>query len=82
MVTTTVRIDSATHARLMELSEASGATLIDTIREAAEALRRQRFARRVARRVADEFATLQQDPTAWSDYLTEAEQTAVADGLR
>ena len=37
MVTTTVRIDSATHARLMELSEASGATLIDTIREAAEA---------------------------------------------
>ena len=78
MVTTTVRIDSATHARLMELSEASGATLIDTIREAAEALRRQRF----ARRVADELATLQQDPAAWSDYLTEAEQTAVADGLR
>ena len=44
MATTTIRVDTNTHARLIELSESSGATLMDTVSAAAEALRRQRFA--------------------------------------
>ena len=77
MATTTIRIDTDTHARLVELSDAAGASLIDTVRDAAEALRRQRF----ARRVAAEIAELRRDPEAWASYLTEAESTSVPDGL-
>ena len=78
MATTTIRVDTETHARLIELSEDSGATLMETVRDAAEALRRRRF----AETVADELAALQSDPEAWADYLEEAESTSVADGLR
>lgn len=75
--TTTIRVDRDTHARLVEISAASGASMVDTVREAVEALRRQRFARTVAGQVE----TLRSDPTAWSDYLAEAESTSVRDGL-
>jgi predicted DNA-binding protein len=77
MNTTTIRVDAHTHARLQELSRDSGRTLIETVREAAEALRRQRF----ARQVAVELAELQRDPTAWGEYLAEAEATSVVDGI-
>lgn len=75
--TTTVRVDLATHARLVELSARSGASLQDTVREATEALRRQRF----AREVSEQLAALRRDPAAWTDYLAEAEQTVVPDGV-
>lgn len=77
MATTTIRVDSETHARLLELSESSGDTLMATVREAAEALRRQRF----GFKVAGELAKLRSDPQAWSDYLSDAEATHVTDGL-
>jgi hypothetical protein len=77
MATTTIRVDTDTHARLIELSKASGASLMETVRDAAEALRRQRF----ARQVAGELAELQRNPEAWADYLAEAEETSVADGI-
>ncbi len=77
MATTTIRVDTETHARLVELSNASGATLVDTVRDAAEALRRQRF----ARQVAVELAGLRQDSEAWTAYLADAESTSVTDGL-
>lgn len=77
MATTTIRVDADTHARLVEMSRASGASLMETVRDAAEALRRQRF----ARRVADEYAELQRHPEAWTDYLADAEQTSVSDGI-
>ena len=48
MGTTTVRIDRETHARLVRMSELAGVSLGAIIREAAEALSRQRFALRVA----------------------------------
>jgi len=48
MGTTTIRVDTETHARLIELSESTGSSLMATVRAAAEALRRQRFARQVA----------------------------------
>ena len=77
MGTTTIRVDSDTHARLRELSESSGNSLIDTVREAAEALHRQRF----AHQAAAELSRLRDDPEAWSSYLAEADTTSVADGL-
>ena len=77
MATTTIRIDTDTHARLVELSDAADASLIDTVRDAVEALRRQRF----AHRVTAEIAKLRNDPEVWASYLTEAESTSVSDGL-
>ena len=74
--TTTIRVDSRTHARLLELSRSADMSLIDTVRAAAEALRRERF----ARRVAGEVAALRAEADAWEDYLTEAESTEVSDG--
>ncbi len=76
MATTTIRVDEATHAQLLDLSKATGASLIDTVREAAEALRRQRF----AHQVADELADLRNDAEAWERYVAQADD-AVGDGL-
>ncbi len=45
--------------------------------DAAEALCRERY----ARRVRAEFAALRADPQAWQAYLSEADLTAVADGV-
>ena len=75
--TTTIRVDSGTHAQLLVLSRAAGMSLIDTVRAAAEALRRERF----ARRAVGELAALREDAAAWEDYLGEAESSAVGDGL-
>jgi len=77
MPTTTIRVDRDTHAQLIELSRASGGSLIDTVREAAEALRRQRF----ADRAAADVAALRAKPDEWADYLAEAEATFVPDGI-
>jgi hypothetical protein len=77
VATTTIRVDVDTHAKLSELSAARGVTLMETVRDAAEALRRQRF----ARQVAAELAALRASPASWSDYLADAEATAVADGV-
>jgi len=77
MSTTTIRVDSDTHARLIEMSKASGASLIDTVREAADALRRVRF----ADQVVEELAALRADPEAWAAYLAEGDTTVVSDGL-
>ena len=76
MATTTIRVDEDTHAQLLDLSKATGASLIDTVREAAEALRRQRF----AHQVAEELAGLRNDADAWERYVTRADD-AVGDGL-
>jgi predicted transcriptional regulator len=76
MSTTTIRVDADTHARLRELSRETGRSLVDTVRDAAEALGRQRF----AHQVAAELATLRSDNTSWTAYLSEADSTAVSDG--
>ena len=47
------------------------------VRDAAEALWRQRFAREAMRQISE----LQKDPKAWEEYLAEAEETYVADGI-
>lgn len=77
MNTTTVRIDRDPHARLVRMSKLAGVSLGATIRDATEALSRQRFAHRVAAEVAE----LRNDRETWLSYLEEAESTSVADGL-
>jgi len=77
MSTTTIRVDTDTHARLVALSRATGTSLIETVREAAEALRRQRF----AHHVATELTELRSDPEAWAAYVVEAGSTSVTDGI-
>ena len=77
MSTTTVRIDRETHARLVRMSELAGVSLGAIIREAAEALSRQRFALRVAAEVAE----LHNDRAAWSSYLKEVESTSTDLGV-
>ena len=77
MPTTTIRVDRETHERLVELSKSSGRSLIDTVSEAADALRRQRF----AEQVRSQLDALRSDPDAWLGYLAEAEETHVTDGL-
>jgi hypothetical protein len=51
---------------------------MQTLRDATEALRRERF----AHQVVEELAALRADPAAWADYLGEGESTSVADGIR
>ena len=76
MATTTIRVDRDTHARLLEMSRETGDSLTDTVRQAAEALRRLRF----GLRVQEEYATLRRDPGAWAGYLAEVESSHLADG--
>ena len=78
MATTTVRVDTETHQQLLEMSEQDGVSLIQTLRDATEALRRERF----AHQVAEELAALRANPEAWADYLAEGEATSVSDGIR
>ena len=77
MGTTTIRVDIDTHARLLALSKATGASLIETVRDATEALSRQRF----AHQVAAELDKLRENPQAWEAYLAEADDTSVSDGV-
>lgn len=77
MGTKTIRIDTETHAKLVELSQEANASLIDTVADAAEALWRRRFAEQVNAQLEE----LRKDPEAWEDYLAEAEATHVTDGI-
>ena len=77
MSTTTIRVDTETHARLVEISNSTGASLVETVRDAAEALRRQRF----AKQVAAELANLRNHPEKWAAYLASADSTSVTNGI-
>ena len=59
------------------MATASGRSLVETTRAAADALRRQRF----ADQVVVELTALRSDDAAWADYLAEADSTDVGDGL-
>lgn len=77
MDSTTIRVDRETHARLVRMSKLAGTSVGQTVRDAAEALSRQRFAKRVVR----ELEELRKDEAAWTAYLDEAEATHVDDGI-
>lgn len=76
-MSTTIRVDEETHAALAALGEEAGTSLMETARDAAEALRRVRF----GHQVAAELTELQRDPNAWEDYLREASSAATVDGI-
>lgn len=77
MDTTTIRVDRETHSRLLEMSQNTGDSITETVRQAAEALRRLRF----GLRVQEELAAMRGDPEAWTDYLAESELSQVSDGI-
>lgn len=77
MGSTTIRVDLETRDRLREIAEDERRPIIEVARDAAEALRRQRF----AQQVREDYARLRADPEAWADYLAEAEATHGSDGI-
>ena len=77
MATTTIRVDEETHARLLDMSREAGDSLVHTVKQAADALSRQRFAQRVSAQL-DELRT---DEKSWREYLDDADATDVADGI-
>ena len=74
--TTTIRVDTVTHQQLLAMSKAAGTSLVETVRAATEALRRQSF----GAVVQAELSELRNDPEAWAAYAADADR-AVADGL-
>lgn len=77
MGTTTIRVDTETHALLQELATQRGENLMRTAHSAAEALWKVEF----AKRVMAQYEALRADPEAWADYLADAESTHVVDGI-
>jgi hypothetical protein len=75
--TTTIRVDTATRDKLLELSHDNNVTLIEIVRQAADELSKKFF----ARNVVAQLEKLRADPVAWQDYLDEAEETYVSDGI-
>lgn len=77
MATTTIRVSTETHRLLGELAAQRDQTLTQTVRDAAEALRRRDF----VRGVAADLDELRREPAAWQAYLEEADATHVSDGV-
>ena len=77
MAKTTIRVDVETRDRLAEMGRDTGATIGETVQEAAEALWRMRF----ARDSMEQLEALRQNPEEWADYLAEADSTYVDDGI-
>lgn len=77
MATTTIRVGTDTHAELVRLSREHGTSLTVTVRQAAEALRRQRF----GHQVAAEFSVLRADGQGWAEYLVEVDGLPADDGI-
>ena len=62
---TTIRVDSITHARLMKLAEELDLTLAATLREMAT-----QFERRQGRKLAaQQLREMKCDPVAWAEFL-------------
>jgi predicted transcriptional regulator len=74
--TTTIRVDHETHRRLVAISRASNRSLIDVVRDAAEALERAQF----ATLVSSQLDAMRRQRDDWAAYTGDAE-LAVRDGL-
>lgn len=73
--TTTIRVDRETHAALLKMSQATGRPLMETVKAATEALRRQAF----ADRVRAELEAMSSDEL--ESYRAEVDTYPVGDGL-
>ena len=67
MSTTTVRVHEATHRSLKEMARETGEAMADILAEALQQYRRQRF----LKGLAEDFAALRSDATAWDEELRE-----------
>jgi len=81
MSTTTIRVDLETHARLVELGATRQEPLMQTVRDAVDALHREQF----AHQVASELTPLRNDTDASTESsgccsVTELERDAVLGG--
>jgi hypothetical protein len=78
-MSTTIRISSAAHEALRQVSMATGQTMQAALDEAVELLRRQRF----LAEVNSGYARLRQDEAAWAEEQAERElwEGTLADGL-
>lgn len=78
-MTTTVRVDQETHAKIAALAEEMGLSMQETLARAVERFRRERFFDQ-----ADAaYAALRADPEAWAEELTERAllENTLMDGL-
>lgn len=74
---TTIRVDRATHQRLLTISTQQGFSLMEILRRATDALDRELFVGEARAQIEK----LKADPQAWADYLHESLLTEVADGI-
>lgn len=72
---TTIRVSVEQRERLRQLARARDATMADTLDDALDALRRDRFYEAMARAEAD----LRSDPDRWAAYITERDDWLTAD---
>lgn len=71
---TTIRVDSVTHERLMKLSTELDTSIVDIVRRALTELEQARF----IDQVTADFDALRADPQAWASY---SDDFAVVDGV-
>lgn len=64
---TTIRVSIKQRERLRQLAEESEATMAETLDDALEALRRDRF----YKNMADAEQTLRSDQAGWTEYVAE-----------
>ena len=72
--TTTIRVDANTHARLVALSEESGRSIVDLVREAVTSLESRRF----MDDLRAYYENLRENETDWHASIAEAEELARA----
>ena len=79
MGATTIRIRPESHQALKEMAAMTGKSLQDILDEAVEDRRRRLY----LEGAADDYAALQQNPKAWSDFKKELEawDSSNLDGL-
>ena len=61
---TTIRVDSSTHDRLMKLADELNTSIVDIVRRALTELEQSRF----MDQVVTDFEALRADPEAWAEY--------------
>lgn len=66
---TTIRVDRDTHGRLMKISEETGTSIVDLVRESVRAFEHNLF----AERLVAQLDAMRQDPDEWESYVEECE---------
>ena len=65
--TTTIRVDSRTHERMVNLSEKTGRSIVDLARDAVASYERKLGQERAAQQLVE----MKKDPVAWQEFIDE-----------